>query len=152
MKTFRIALAATVTLAGAALISTQASAGPLGGPGGFKPGPMGGGFKPGGFKPGVVKPVVIKPGVIKPGPFKPIGPIGGLKPIGPKPGGGGVWKPPHKGHGHWHGGGWGYAAAGAVVGAAALGYYARPVYTSDYYGCEWVRVPTEYGWRWRPYC
>ena len=65
MKTFRIALAATVTLAGEALISTQASAGPLGGPGGFKPGPMGGGFKPGGFKPGVVKPVVINRIAIK---------------------------------------------------------------------------------------
>lgn len=143
MKTFKIALAAAATLAGAALVSTESSAAPFGGPGGFKPAPMGGGFKPGGFKPGVIKPGVVKPGVIKP-----IGPVGGLKPIGPKPGGGGVWKPPHKGHGHWHGGGWGYAAAGA----AALGYFAQPVYTSAYYGCEWVRVPTEYGWRWRPYC
>ncbi|MFN3889843.1 MAG: hypothetical protein ACK4MV_05540 [Beijerinckiaceae bacterium] len=149
MKTYLIAMAAAASLAGATLISAEASAAPYGGPGGFKPGPMkpGGGFKPG---PGAIKPGAMKPG----GGFKP-GP-GGLA-VGPgKPGkGGGAWKPPHKGHGHgyghWKGNRWGYAAAG-FAGAATVAYFASPVYTSAYYGCDWVRVPTEYGWRWRPYC
>jgi hypothetical protein len=145
MKTFSIALAAAVTLAGAAFINSEASAAP----GGFKPGigKGGGGFKPGGFKPGG-----FKPGGFKPGPgagFKP----GGFKPGGPKFGGGGAWKPPHKGghHGHWRGNRWGYAAVG-LAGVATAAYFAHPVYTAAYEDCEWVRVRTEYGPRWRAYC
>jgi hypothetical protein len=129
MKTFTIALAAAASLVGAAFISTQASAAP----GGFKPGigKGGGGFKPGGFKPGGFKPGGFKPGM-----------------------GGGAWKKPHPGYGHWghgRGRGWGYAAAG-VAGVATVAYFARPVYTSAYAECEWVRVRTEFGPRWRPYC
>ena len=104
MKTFTIALAAAASLVGAAFLSTQASAAP--------------GFGGGGFKPGM---------------------------------GGGAWKHPHHGHGHWghgRGRGWGYAA----VGFAGAAYFARPLYTSAYSECEWVRVRTEFGPRWRPYC
>ncbi len=144
MKTFTIAIAAAAALMGATLINTQASAGPgFGGPGGFKPGigkGGGGGFKPGGFKPGGFKPGGFKPGGFKPGGFKP-----GM--------GGGAWKKPHPGHGHGHWGhgrgrGWGYGA----VGFAGAAYFARPVYTSAYVECEWVRVRTAHGLRWRPYC
>ena len=130
MKTFAIALAAAASLVGAAFLSTQASAAPGFGGGGFKPGigKGGGGFKPGGFKPGGFKPGGFKPGM-----------------------GGGAWKHPHHGHGHWghgRGRGWGYAA----VGFAGAAYFARPLYTSAYSECEWVRVRTEFGPRWRPYC
>ncbi len=130
MKTFTIALAAAASLVGAAFLSTQASAAPGFGGGGFKPGigKGGGGFKPGGFKPGGFKPGGFKPGM-----------------------GGGAWKHPHHGHGHWghgRGRGWDYAA----VGFAGAAYFARPLYTSAYSECEWVRVRTEFGPRWRPYC
>ena len=131
MKMFTIAIAAATALMGATFINTAASAGPgFGGPGGFKPGigkGGGGGFKPGGFKPGMGK--KIHPGH-----------------------GHGKWG---HGHGHWghghgygHGRGWGYGA----VGFAGAAYFARPVYTCAYVECEWVRVRTAHGLRWRPYC
>ena len=147
MKTFAIAIAAIATLGPAALVNTQAAAAP----GYYSPGkmkPVG----PGGFKPGQIKPV--GPGGFKP--HKPIGPIGGLKPpeslsqaSTPFPPGAG-WGPGKK-HGHWHGNQWGYAAAG-LAGVATVAYFARPVYTAAYEDCEWLRVQTAYGWRWRPYC
>lgn len=148
MKTLMITMAAAASLAGATFISAEASAAPYGGPGGFKAGsmkPIG----PGGFKAGPMKPGGLKPGGFKPG-------SGGLA-LGPgKPGkGGGAWKGPykgpHKGHGHGHWGGpyWGYGGYGA---AASVAYFASPVYVGAYEACEWVRVRTSHGWRWRPYC
>lgn len=142
MKTFTIAIAAAASLVGATFVNSKATAAPgFQGPGNFQSkmgGGGGGGYKPGHFKAGNFKPGV-KPG-LKPGP-------GGFA-AAPGKGGGGAWKHPHKGHGNWHGNGWGYAAAG-LVGAA---YFARPLYTSTYSECEWVRVRTEFGPRWRPYC
>jgi hypothetical protein len=131
MKTFTIALAAAASLWGATFLTTEASAAPgFRGHGGFGHGVSGGGFRPGGFRPAGVRPGAIRPGVIRPG---------------------AGWR--HPGHGHWghgrgHGRGWGYAA----VGFAGAAYFARPLYTSAYSECQWVRVRTEFGPRWRPYC
>lgn len=130
MKTFTIAIAAAAALMGATFVNSQASAAPgHGGHGGFRPG-LGGGFKPhpghGLVRPGHVRPGHghIRPGHIRPGHIRP-----------------GHW-------GHGHGRGWGYGA----VGFASAAYFARPVYTSAYVECEWVRVRTAHGLRWRPYC
>lgn len=125
MKSLMIAMAAAASLAGATFISAEASAKPgYGGPGGFKTGPM----KPGGFK------------------------------------GGGVWKPPHKGHGHWGHGRWGHGHSGHGHwsgghwgyghgwGVARASWFASPIYVGSYAACDWVRIRTRHGWRWRPYC
>lgn len=88
---------------------------------------------PGGFKAGAMKPLdQIK--------FKPGGKHGAIKP-------GKGWKPPHKHghHGHWRGRHWGH---GYGWGA----YFASPIYVGTYAACDWVRIKTRHGWRWRPYC
>lgn len=153
MKPFMIAMATAASLAGATLIGAEAHASPkFGGPGGFKAGPMKpvgpGGFKPGGFKPGGFKHGGVKPGGFKPSGFK-HGP--GKLAMPHKPGkGGGAWKHPHKpGHGHLRRPHWGH---GYGWGAAGLAYFASPIYVGAYETCDWVRIKTRHGLRWRPYC
>jgi hypothetical protein len=139
MKSINIALAAAATLMGAAFINTEASAAPGwrgGGPGlaPMRPLPPGA-LRPPGFRP---------PGIMSP---RPLGPVGGIRPG--RPGGHFPGGPRPGGHGgHWGHPGWVYPAAGFV----AASYFARPVYTAAYAECEWVRVRTAHGLRWRPYC
>ena len=54
-------------------------------------------------------------------------------------------------HGGW-GGGWGGGGWGGGWGhgyGPGFRFYNRPIYSSSYDDCEWARVRTPYGMRWR---